>query len=99
MIPCVFWVGSKKIVAAEPMRPGLKFTKAQHDTAAFLAVDIAERKGWPDGWWLTPRLGAHEFFTPISRHNTGGGWDPGITRAKPFFDFDYVQSVIEDLLD
>lgn len=99
MIPCIFWVGKKKVVGAEPMRPGLKFTEAQHDTAAFMAVDIAARKGWPTDWISSPRLGSHEDFTPISRHNSGGGWDPGGLRAKPFFDWEYVYSVIEDLLD
>jgi len=97
MPPCIFWVGKKKVVGAEPMRPGLKFTEAQHDTAAFLAVDIAHRKKWPDGWWLTPRLGGHEDFTPISRSNSGGGWDPGGLRAKPFFDWEYVRNVIIDI--
>lgn len=99
MIPCVFWVNGEKRVGAVPMRKGLKFTKAQHDTIAFLAVDIADRKGWPDGWHRTPRLGGHSDYTPISRHNSGGGWDPGGLRAKPFFDWDYVYTVIEDLLD
>lgn len=97
MPPCVFWVDKKKVTAAKPMRPELKFTEAQHDTAAFLAVDIATRKKWPDGWWLEPRLGGHEDFTPISRSNSGGGWDPGGLRAKPFFDWDYVRAVIVDL--
>jgi len=101
MIPCVFWIGKKKIVAAKPMRPGLKFTEAQHDTAAYLAVDIAERKGWEGEWWLSSQqplqLGGHEDFTPISRSNSGGGWDPGGLRAKPFFDWEYVRSVIVDL--
>ena len=99
MIPCVYWVGKKKIVGAKPMRKGLKFTEAQHDTVAFLAVDLAERNNWPDGWWLTPRLGTHAMFTPISRSNSGGGWDPGVLRAKPFFDLNYVREVILDLLD
>ena len=98
MIPCVFWVNGKKVVAAEPMRPGLKFTEAQHDTAAFLAVDIADRKGWSGDWWRTAQVAGHEDFTPISRHNSGGGWDPGGLRAKPFFDWDYVYQVIEELV-
>lgn len=99
LIPCIFWVGNKKIVGAKPMRPGLKFTEAQHDTVAFLAVDLSERKEWPDKWWETSRLGSHSEFTPISRHNSGGGWDPGALRAKPFFDWNYVKEIILDLLD
>jgi hypothetical protein len=99
MIPCVFWVKGKKFFGAEPMRKGLKFTEAQHDTAAYLACDIAERLEWPEGWQNSiSRLGGHEDHTPISRTDRNGGWDPGGMRANPYFDWEYVISVIEEIL-
>lgn len=97
MIPCVYWVDGKKFEGAAPMAPGLKFTLAQHDTIAFLACDISRRLDWEPGWWDTSRLVGHEDVTPISRSDKDGGWDPGGMRAKPFFDWEYVYSVIEDL--
>jgi len=98
MIPCIFWVNGKKRIGAVPMRDGLKFTEAQHDTIAFLACDIARRLDWPEGWHLGTRLMGHEDVTPISRTDRSGGWDPGGMRSKPFFDWGYVYSVIEELI-
>lgn len=72
------------------MTPGLRYTTAQHDAAADLAKDMAVRHKWPAGWWGTGRLCGHEDVNPITRHNVGGGWDPGALRAKPWFDWDYV---------
>jgi hypothetical protein len=88
------------IIGAQPIRPGLRFTKAQHDAVAHLAVDIARRNGWPvhQAWWRTPRLLGHEDLTPISRHDRGGCWDPGYLREKPYFDWDYVYGIIEQIL-
>jgi hypothetical protein len=83
------------------MRAGLRFTRAQHDTVAAPAIDIVDRNGWPSGeeWWRTPRLLGHEDLKPISRHDKGGGWDPGYLRDEPYFDWSYVYQRIEDLLD
>ena len=79
---------------APPMRPGLRFTTAQHDAIAALAVDIADRHGWlEDRWWRTPRLLGHEDVSPVDRD----GWDPGWLRDKPYFDWDYVYDRIEGL--
>jgi hypothetical protein len=98
-VPCVYHYRGKLIRDAEPMRPGLRFTEAQHDAVARLAVDIADRNRWPAGevWWRTPRLLGHEDLTPISRHDRNGGWDPGGLREKPYFDWEYVYQQLERL--
>jgi hypothetical protein len=98
-VPCVFHYDGKLVTAAEPLRPGLRFTRAQHDTVALVARDIASRNGWPldQQWWRTPRLLGHEDLTPISRHTPSGGWDPGYLRSDPYFDWDYVYEAIERL--
>jgi len=97
MPPCVFHHNGKLVTGAEPMEEGLWFTKAQHDNIVKLAMDIAERNGWPNGWWSTGRFVTHEDITPISRSNRYGGWDPGVLRSTPRFDWDYVVSEIERL--
>jgi hypothetical protein len=97
-VPCVYpWNGRYGAWEVQPMRPGLRFTKAQHDTVAYLATDIARRNGWPlnEKWWRTPRLLGHEDLSPITRHDKFGGWDPGYLRENPYFDWDYVYSMIE----
>lgn len=98
--PCV-WFNTrtkKTIISPAPMRPGLRFTEAQHDAVVLLSIDLSERHGWPDGWWLTPRLLGHEDLSPIVRQNSSGAWDPGWLRPKPYFDFAYVQDEIENLI-
>jgi hypothetical protein len=101
-VPCVYHFKSKLITAdgAEPMRAGLRFTQAQHDAVALLAVDIARRNGWPadEEWWRTPRLLGHEDLTPIARCDPKGGWDPGSLRDEPYFDWEYVYGVIQQIL-
>jgi len=83
---------------AAPMRPGLHFTRAQHETVVRLAWDIAQRHAWPqDRWWLTPRLLGHEDITPLSRSDRDGGWDPGGLREKPYFDWRFVHEGLERL--
>ena len=97
--PCYWGWGRFRSGASRsvrPMRPGLRFTRAQHDAVAALAVDVAERNGWPRGeWWRSPRLLGHEDLSPISRHDRRGGWDPGGLRESPYFDWEYVWSQIE----
>ena len=73
------------------MRPGLRFTTAQHNAVVALARDLAVRHRWPVGWNHTSRLLGHEDVDPIERHDAGGGWDPGWLRAAPYFDFGYVR--------
>jgi hypothetical protein len=98
-VPCVYHFGGDLVTGpdAEPLRAGLRFTEAQFETVALLAVDIARRNGWPtdEQWWRTPRLLGHEDLTPISRHDARGGWDPGYLREKPYFDWEYVYDLIE----
>jgi hypothetical protein len=74
-----------------PMRAGLRFTQRQHDTAARLVADMAQRHGWPAGFASSNRLVGHEDVDPINRHDAGGGWDPGWLRSAPYFDFAYVR--------
>lgn len=75
----------------EPMRPGLRFTLAQHEAAIALGRDLGNRHGWPAGWAMGSRLVGHEDVDPIERSDAHGGWDPGAMRPDPFFDFDYVR--------
>lgn len=77
--------------SARPMRPGLRFTQAQHDANIRLVVNIAIRNGLPKGWASSPRLVGHEDVGLIDRHDKGGGWDPGALRAQPYFDMNYVR--------
>lgn len=101
-VPCVFHTDDGLVIGpdVEPMRSGLRFTRAQHDTVAELAVDVARRNGWPtdQAWWRTPRLLGHEDLTPLTRCDRNGGWDPGYLRDKPYFDWDYVYERIESIL-
>ncbi len=70
-IPVVYYLNGKTVIDAnnKPMRPGLRFTKEQHDSVAILAYDIAIRNNWPldQLWWKSPRLLGHEDLTPINR--------------------------------
>ncbi|RYF97322.1 MAG: hypothetical protein EOO00_00470, partial [Chitinophagaceae bacterium] len=100
-LPVVYILNGKYVTDKNhpPMRPGLRFTKAQHDTVAILAYDIAIRNGWPMDqlWWKTPRLLGHEDLAPINRHDKNGGWDPGGLRDSPFFDWEYVYVRIQEI--
>lgn len=75
---------------ADPMRPGLRFTHAQHEAARQLAADLAARYHWPAGWQKT-RVFGHEDINPLRRNDAGGGWDPGDLRAEPYIDFAYIR--------
>ena len=96
-VPCVFHHGKRLVTEAPPLRPGLRFTQAQHEAVALLACDIARRNGWPvhETWWRSARLLGHEDLTPFNRHDRVGGWDPGGMRATPYFDWGFVYSMIE----
>lgn len=96
--PNVNFVGLEMIPVGdgfgEAMRPGLRFSKHQHDAVVDLARDIGGRHGWPAGWWRTSRLLGHEDVDILNRMDKGGGWDPGFLRAQPYFDFKYVRDSI-----
>lgn len=87
MIPCGDGFGT-------PMRSGLRFTRAQHNTAAALAREMGPRLGWPAGWQHTSRFLGHEDVDPLSRSWPNGSWDPGCLRPDPFFDFAYVRTAV-----
>lgn len=88
MIPCGDGFGT-------PMRPGLRFSQKQHDSAIRLAHDCGLRHGWPAGWMQTSRLLGHEDVDPLNRSFTSGAWDPGYLRPDPWFDFAYVRAAVE----
>jgi len=87
MIPCGDGFGI-------PMRPGLRFSKEQHDMAIDLGREMAKRHEWPAGWQRGSRLVGHEDVQLLNRMDKNGGWDPGWLREKPYFDFDYVRNNI-----
>ena len=94
--PNVDYVGTEMIPVGDgfggpPMRPGLRFTLAQHDAAIVLSQDLGIRHAWPAGWAQGSRLLGHEDVDPINRSDAGGGWDPGFMRAHPYFDLRYVR--------
>lgn len=95
-VPCVFHHNKRLVTEATPMRSGLR-TQEQHEAVALLACDIARRNGWPlqVTWWRTPKLLGHEDLTPYNRYDKVGGWDPGGMRAMPYFDWDFVFTMIE----
>lgn len=84
---------------AEPLAPGLRFTAGQHVQVAMLAVDLAERHGWPEGWWKTPRLCTHESLGPHNRLSGSNAWDPGVLRDRPWFDWELVKAQIRLMLE
>lgn len=94
MPPCVWWNTSRgrNHVSAPPMRQGLRYTRAQHDAIVQLAWDMANRHAWSGNWWETGRLVGHEDLSPLTRQNSGGGWDPGALRGEPWWDWAYIRS-------
>jgi N-acetyl-anhydromuramyl-L-alanine amidase AmpD len=75
----------------EPRAAGLKYTNEQHDALAALAADIAARWEFPMGWQDSGRLACHEDISPLTRTSKGSGWDPGVMRVSPWFDWDYFK--------
>ena len=99
MPPCIFWHNNKLHTVAEPMREGLRFTKAQHDSVVRMSVDIADRNKLSMGWQFSGSLVGHEDLSPVSRVVKSGGYDPGALRKNPWFDWDYVYKGIQKLND
>lgn len=75
--------------SGRPHAPGLRYTTAQHDATAALVSDIAMRWQLPAGWHNSGRLACHEDISPFTRTNEAGGWDPGVLRFPPWFDWEY----------
>ncbi len=97
MPPC--FVSGKYL--AEPLRDGLWHTSAQHLGVALLACDLASRHGWKGNWWIdpkggprTPILPGHEDCDLYGRSQPSGGWDPGVLRSDPRWDWDTVIHLI-----
>lgn len=84
-------------------RSQLWFTPEQHEAVARLAVDVAHRNGFAHEarWWLPRqrvRLLGHGDYTPVSRKDRRGEWDPGGRRSEPRFDWALVYAAIKRLL-
>lgn len=73
----------------------LRYTPAQHESAGLLAADIADRWDFPVGWQRTGRLAAHEDLNPLARVKDGQGWDPGVLRDSPWFDWRTMLEAID----
>lgn len=78
-----------------PMRPGLRFTRAQHEAVRKLVDDIGRRHGFPAGWKSSRRLIGHFDVNPLERQDSGGGWDPGYQRANPYIDWAYIRGGLD----
>ena len=82
-----------------------RHTMPQHLAVAALAVDLAKRHSWPDGWHRDPRGGprsprvlGHEDVDLFGRADRFGGWDPGALREPPRWDWELVHGAIAGLL-
>lgn len=66
---------------------GTLFTPAQYTALAELIDDIQDRYGQ-----TLKSLVGHEDLEPLTRWNSGGGWDPGFLRANPYFRWDLIKT-------
>ncbi len=66
------------------------FTRQQHASARALCMEIGRRRNFPLHWRLSNRLISHEDVNPISRANRSGGWDIGVCRDEPRFDWSWL---------
>jgi hypothetical protein len=70
---------------------GTRFTVAQYESTAEQIVIWERAYGWKaEG----RRLVTHEDVQPFTRWDDGGGWDPGVLRAVPRYDWDRLLSQI-----
>lgn len=82
------YLGVELIPLAVPLKSGSRFTSAQYDKLSELLEDIEQRYGLElEG----SRLVGHEDISPLTRWNSGGGWDPGGLRGAPSFLWREVQ--------
>ena len=78
------------IPGLEPMRPGLKYTRAQHELVAALHLDFVKRARNAIPLDAPNHLVGHEDVNPMDRP----GWDPGALRRAPWFDWAFVRDLI-----
>ncbi len=85
----------------QPRGAGFMYTDAQHEAAARLVADIAARWRWPAGWSTAAdgRVACHEDLNPLDRTSQGQGWDPGVVRWKPYFDWPWFADRLRQLED
>ena len=73
------------------------FSHSQHQTVADLAIRLQQLGGWPGRWWeQIGRVIDHESLSPETRYRFGQGWDPGVARAVPRFDWELMIQMIEN---
>ena len=72
-----------------PMAAGLWYTTMQHYALRGLFKDIAERHSF-DRKRNPAVFVTHEDLNPLTRSNKSGGWDCGVLRKTPRFDWDLV---------
>lgn len=103
--PCVVRTETSGLVTlAEPLRPGLRHTWAQHVSFSLVVLDAAERWGWgPLNDWLVdprggphpPRVGEHSSYDLYGRSTAKAGmWDVGGLRSDPWWDWQAVYATI-----
>lgn len=78
-----------------PLSPEQLYTEDQYAAAAALAADVARRWGFITGWWDgTGMLACHEDLNPLDRTAGGQGWDPGVVRSTPYFDWSHFLAAV-----
>lgn len=78
---------------AQPMYPGARFTREQHEAVRKLVHDIAGRHKFPTGWANkgSARLNGHSDIDPITRDSPSLPlWDPGYATGS--FDMNFIRS-------
>lgn len=82
--------------AGAPLAPGQLYTEAQYAAAAALAADVARRWGFLAGWAEpgSGMLACHEDLNPLDRTAGGQGWDPGVIRSTPYFDWSHFLAAV-----
>ena len=71
------------------------FSPFQHFILAFLCYDIAMRNRFPKDWYRTSRLIGHEDVDPYGRWKRNEGWDPGVLRKKPRFNWERLVDILD----
>lgn len=69
-----------------------KYTDAQYTALADLCRDVAKRWGFP--LQQAGRVVCHEDINPLERTSNGQGWDPGVVRTQPHFDWPFFVKLL-----